>query len=97
MKILLFILVLLFSQLGFSTILSHVVVEGIILGYDDKTVTLSQRGQKTTVPRESIPSHFKIEVGKKVQAVFDRKKVMEDLKKSQKTQQQKTGSKKKPL
>lgn len=90
------IAMILFSQPTISAIFGHVIVEGIVLGYNKKTVTLSQRGRKTKVPRENIPPFFTIEVGKKVHAVFDGKKIMEDLKKLQEKQEQERRHKRKP-
>lgn len=86
----------LFSQPAVSAIFGHVVVEGIVLGYNKKTVTLSQRGHKTKVPRKNIPPFFKIEVGKKVHAVYDGRKIMEELKKLQEKEEQEKRHKRKP-
>ena len=65
----------------FSAIVGTVKVEGIIVSYDKKTVTLSQGGRKTQVPRKAIPGHFKIQSGNLVYALFDGKDIMKELKK----------------
>ena len=77
--ILIFIAFFIFISPGFSAIIGPVKVEGIIVSYDKKTVTLSQGGEKTKVPRKAIPSHFKIQSGNQVYALFDGKDVMKKL------------------
>ena len=85
MKTMTVIIIMIFlSQPVSAAFLGHVIVEGIVLGYNSKTVTLSQQGKETKVPRKSIPKHFKIEVGKKVQAIFKGEEVMKKLKKLRK-------------
>ena len=77
--ILIFIALFIFIPSVFSAIISPVRVEGIIVSYDKKTVTLSQGGEKTQVPRKTIPSHFKIKSGNQVYALFDGEDVMKKL------------------
>ena len=72
-----------FSQLGFSAISGPVRMEGIIISYDKKTVTLSQKGKKIKVPRGAIPKHFKIKGGNQVYAEFNEQELINQLKKSQ--------------
>ena len=59
----------------------RVTVEGVIVDYNKKTVTLSQDGKKITVPRKSIPHYFKIKKGSKVYAELNAE---EEIKKIQK-------------
>ena len=72
-----------FSHLGFSAISGPVKMEGIIISYDKKTVTLSQKGKRIKVPRGTIPKHFKIKSGNQVYAEFNEQKLLNQLKKSQ--------------
>ena len=72
---------LVFSQPAFSVIVGSVKVEGTIVSYSKHTVTLSQRGKKIEVLRQSIPGHFKIRGGNKVYAIIDAEQLMKELKK----------------
>ena len=68
-------------------------MEGIIVSYDKKTVTLSQGGERTQVPRKAIPSHFKIKSGNQVYALFDGKDVMKKLIKEKDTRKKEVKAK----
>lgn len=70
-----------FSPPAFSAIVGSVKVEGTIVSYGKHTVTLSQRGKKIEVLRQSIPGHFKIRGGNKVYAIIDAEQLMRELKK----------------
>lgn len=72
-----------FSVLPFSSgAVTKVTVEGVIVAYDKKTVTLSQDGKKIKVPKSSIPHYFKIRSGNKVYAELEPKKIMKKIKKA---------------
>ena len=79
-----YLLLLLFPQFGFSAVGPTVEVFGKIIRYDRKKVTISQEDQrgksKITVPKESIPKHFKIQTGQCVYAVLDYKRFMNNIK-----------------
>ena len=79
-----YLLLLLFPQFVFSAVGPTVEVFGKITKYDGKTATISQedkRGKsKITVPKESIPKHFKIQTGQCVYAVLDYKRFMNNIK-----------------
>ena len=66
------------SEMAFAG-LNNVTAEGIITGFDLKTVTLSQKGVKTKVSRKSIPKYFKIKRGNKVFAIIDSTEVFRKL------------------
>ena len=88
--ILLIVALFIFIPSVFSAIIGTVKVEGIIVSYDKKTVTLSQGGRKTQVLRKAIPSHFKIQSGNLVYALFDGKDIMKKLKKEKDQKNKKT-------
>ena len=81
MKIIIFFIILavLFSKPVLSAISGDVKIEGIVKGYNEKTVTLFQEGKKVTVPRKTIPSSFKIEKGEKIQAVISKNTKIEGV------------------
>ena len=62
-----------------SGAITRVVVEGVIVAYDKKTVTLSQNGKKIKVPKNAIPHYFKIRSGNKVYAEFNPKETLREL------------------
>ena len=64
-----------------SGAVTRVTVEGVIVAYDKKTVTLSQNGKKIKVPKSSIPHYFKIRSGNKVYAELNPKKAVKKIKK----------------
>ena len=74
--------VLVFSQTAFSAIVGSVKVEGTIVSYNKNIVTLSQRGKKIKVLRQSIPRYFKIRSGNEVYAIIDGEQLMKELKKA---------------
>ena len=84
MKKLLKYLVLLFPQFVFSAVNPTVEVLGKIIKYDEKTVTIVQEDQsgksKITVPKNTIPKHFKIQTNQCVYAVLDYKKFIKYIK-----------------
>ena len=56
-------------------------MEGMVISYDKKTVTISQRGKKIKVPRNSIPKHIKLKTGKMIEVPVDSEKLMNKIKK----------------
>ena len=80
-NIIIILTALLFSQTAFSVVVGSVKVEGTIVSYSKHTVTLSQRGKKIEVLRQSIPGHFKIRGGNRVYAIIDGEQLMKELKK----------------
>lgn len=80
-NIIIILAALIFSQTAFSVVVGSVKVEGTIISYSKHTVTLSQRGKRIEVLRQSIPSHFKIRGGNKVYAIIDGEQLMKELKK----------------
>ncbi len=74
---------------------TRVTTEGVIVDYNKKTVTLSQDGKKITVPRKSIPHHFKIKKGTKVYAELNAEEEIKKIQKAIKEADKKTKSKKK--
>ena len=81
-NIIIILATLVFSQAAFSVVVGSVKVEGTIVSYSKHTVTLSQRGKKIEVLRQSIPRHFKIRGGNKVYAIIDGEQLMKELKKA---------------
>ena len=80
-NIIIMLATLVFSQSAFSVIVGSVKVEGTIVSYSKHTVTLSQKGKRIEVLRQSIPGHFKIRGGNRVYAIIDSKQLMKELKK----------------
>ncbi len=79
--ILVIIIMLSYSVFSFiSSAVTRVTVEGVIVAYDKKTVTLSQNGKKIKVPKKSIPHYFTIRSGNKVYAELDPKKTVKKIK-----------------
>lgn len=91
-----FFAIFVFSQYAFPAIVGNAKLEGIIVSYNKNTVTLSQRGKKVKVPRESIPDFFKIKGGNKVYAVIKAEKLMKKLK-EEKVRQNKQRKNKNPV
>ncbi len=75
---------LLWPQFVFSAVGPSVEVLGKIIRYDGKTVTLSHEDKKgkgkITVPRASIPKHFKMQTGQCVSAVLETGRFMDYMK-----------------
>ncbi len=95
-KAITFLLVALFSFSVWGAV-ENVFIEGMIISYDKKTVTLLQRGRKIKVPRQSISRNIKLKTGKIVQAKVDSEQLMNDiikLKKEQKKNQEDKKTKK---
>ena len=93
-NIFIILIVVVFSFLSFSAIVGTAKVEGIIISYNKHTVTLSQKGKKTKVPRKSIPGFFKIKTGNQVYALFDGPDIMKALKKQKQPKKTKNTNKK---
>ena len=78
------LILFLFPQFVFSTINPTVEILGKIIRYDKKTVTITQEDQRgksrMTVPKDTIPKHFKIQTGQCVYAVLDYKRYMNSIK-----------------
>ena len=92
--ILVIIIILSCSIFSFiSSAVTRVTVEGVIVAYDKKTVTLSQNGKRIKVPKNSIPHYFKIRSGNKVYAELDSKKLVKKI--QEVIQQKKMKNKKK--
>ena len=81
MKKLLLYLSFLLSFYGYALAVGPAKLQGVVVSYDKKTVTLKQKKEKIKVPRESIPDKFKLRTGKRVYALLK----PEDLKKALKT------------
>lgn len=78
-----FSFLILFPFFSFSAVGSTVEVFGKIINYDEKTVTISQEDQagrkNVTVPKDSIPKHFKMKTGQCVYSILDRKEFMQNM------------------
>ena len=85
-SLLIIVLLSLFPFTFISSAVTRVTVEGVIVSYNKKTVTLSQNGKKIKVPRKLIPYYFKIQTGNTVYAELDPEKAMKVLKKTIKKQ-----------
>lgn len=70
MKKLLLYLSFIVSFYGYALVAGPVRVQGIIVSYDKKTVTLKQKTGKIKVPREAIPKKFNLKTGKHVYALL---------------------------
>ena len=85
--ILFFIMVLCFSFQGYGMIVGKVKIEGTVVKYDKKTVTLkNDKGKKIKVRRQAIPSHFKLRSGVKVHALLSPNIITKRLNSDQKSQ-----------
>ncbi len=79
--ILFFIMVLCLSFPGYGMIVGKVKIEGTVVKYDKKTVTLkNDKGKKIKVRRQDIPEHFKLRSGAKVHALLSPKLINKHLK-----------------
>ena len=70
MKKVLLYLTFVLSSYGYALVAGPVRVQGVVVSYDKKTVTLKQKTGKIKVPRESIPKKFKLKTGKQVYALL---------------------------
>ena len=70
-------------------VLPEAIVRGRITNFDKKDVQLFKDGQTTTVPRDSIPKHFKIKPGKYVYAVLKSTDLTERIAKAKKEREAK--------
>ena len=70
--VLLFVLCFFLSApVAYGMIIGPVKVEGTVVKYDKKTVTLrNNKGNKIKVSRRSVPKKFKLKTGAKVQALL---------------------------
>ena len=68
-------------QTGFSAVSETAIIEGVIVKYDKKTVTVIQNGKKFKLLKKHIPKRFKIKTGNKVYAVLNGKKIIGKTKK----------------
>ena len=80
MKVILILSILFFTHTIFAAVSETATIEGIIVKYDKKTVTLLQNGKKIKVPRKSIPPHFRIRGGNKVYAVVNAAMILKKMK-----------------
>ena len=80
MKTVLIFSILFFTHTIFSAVSETATIQGVIVKYDKKTVTLSQNGKKIKVPRKSIPDYFKIRGGNKVYAVLNAETLLKKMK-----------------
>lgn len=78
------ILVLAFSVNIFAGILNNIAVEGRVLSFNSKTVSVYTRRGVVKVPRKSIPKYYKIRQGNYITAVLDKKDMMKRVKKAHK-------------
>ena len=92
-KILIIALTLASHNMVFAGFSEHITITGKIVKFDSKTVTLSQRGRYTKVPRQAIPKYFKLRPGHEVFAVMDSKKTLAELKKVHAKKSQKKAKK----
>ena len=76
MKTILILSILFFTHIIFAAVSETATIEGVIISYNKKTVTLLQNGKKIKVPRKSIPPHFRIRGGNKVYAVINSKIIL---------------------
>lgn len=60
---------------SFAGVAPEATVEGIIVGFNEKTVQLNSNGKVVTVPRTAISKYHKIKGGNKVTAVLDSSEV----------------------
>ena len=84
MKTLMSLIFFFSCSLAIAGIGKNTTVSGTIVKFNKKTVTLSQNGHHSKVPRKAIPKHFKIKKGNEVYAVFEGKRVLSSLKKQHK-------------
>ena len=74
--------------------IDNAVMEGMIISYDKKSVTISQKGRKIKVSRKSIPKHIKLKTGKMIEVPIDSEKLMKEIRKVK--EKQKLSKKKNP-
>ena len=79
MKKYIYLLFLFFSFASFSAVFGSVKVQGKVIRYDKKTVTLSNDQKTITFPREVFPKSVPLRTGYSATAVF---KNMEELEKA---------------
>ncbi len=69
--------------------LSDLTLEGVIVAYDKKTVTLSHRGKRVKVSRKAIPKGIKLKTGKLVKARMSSKAFIKRLRAQESAKKQK--------
>ena len=81
MKLIILSFLFLIFQYAFAGIVGDTRITGRVLKYDEKTVTLSQHGnRKIIVPRSSIEKDFKkLKTGLLVTAVFSAEEIMNKI------------------
>ena len=82
MKILIITLTILVAIPAFAGFYQNVTITGKIVKFDKNTVTLSQKGHHTVVPRKLIPQYFKIKLGNEVSAIVRRDRVLASVEKA---------------
>lgn len=70
MKKLLLYLTFVLSSYGYALVAGPAKLQGVVVSYDQNTVTLKQKNGKIKLPRDSIPKKFKLKTGKKVYALL---------------------------
>ena len=93
--------VILLPFFSFSAVGPTVEIFGKIIRYDDKMVTISQEDKRgkseMTVPKDSIPKHFKMQTGQCVYSILDYNKLMKNIKSLQEKTKKQNISKMKKL
>lgn len=83
MKILFVAIILFYSPFLFSAV-SEVIVTGVVVSYNKKTVVLAQdSGKRVKLSRSRIPKHYKLKAGKRVHVALDAKKILKSIKKQE--------------
>ena len=82
MKTILLLFFIVVSYSSYGIIIGPVKIEGTVVKYDKKTVTLkNDKGKKIKVSRRAIPKQFKLRSGAKVHALLNPKVITNQLKK----------------
>ena len=81
------------SQKTNQPVIPNVKIEGTVVKYNKHTVTLKQTNGQVTVPRNHIPSHYKLRTGQKVHAISSGQELMKHIKKAAKKAAKKTNQK----
>ena len=81
------------SQKTKPAVIPNVKIEGTVVKYNKHTVTLKQTNGQVTVPRNHIPSHYKLRTGQKVHAISSGQELMKHIKKAAKKTTQKAAQK----
>ena len=83
MKVLILSLSLIFMLYpSYGMIIGKVKIEGTVVKYDQKTVTLeNEKGKRIKVSRQAIPKGVKLRTGARVHARFSQKAIAKQLNK----------------